>query len=154
MLASSYHAVGFTPVGHTVSNTETSPRPDSVYGVGKVAGEALGSLYAHKHHLSVVAIRVGSFRLAPTEPRHAATWLSPRDGCDLFHTAATQPLPHPFTLVYGTSDNPVRWWPRDHWRALDYQPRDSADDHLAEAITDAWHGGSYAASRGDFPTMS
>lgn len=104
VLASSHHVVG-----RTVASTDTAPVPDSLYGIGKVAGEALGSLYPHKHHIEVVAIRIGSFRTVPTEPRHTATWLSPRDGIALFHAAATRPLPHPFILVYGTSDNALRW---------------------------------------------
>lgn len=144
VLASSHHVVGFTPVGQTIASTDTAPVPDSVYGVSKTAIEALGSLYVHKHGLEVAAIRIGSMRPVPSEPRHAATWLSPRDATALLHAAATRALPTPFTVVYGTSDNPLCWWPRSGWSELGYHPQDSAQHH--QPVTDHWHGGTYAST--------
>jgi uronate dehydrogenase len=143
VLASSHHTIGFTPISHQITTTSATA-PDSFYAVSKITGEALGSLYAHKHHLTVVAIRIGSVRPTPTEPRHTATWLSPRDSVTLLRSAATQPLTQPFLTVYGTSDNPWRWWPRDGWDQLDYHPTDRADDHpTLGPLTDHWHGGTY-----------
>jgi uronate dehydrogenase len=147
VLASSNHTIGFTPVGQTVT-AATPNNPDTFYGVSKVAGEALGSLYANKFGVSVVAIRIGSFLDKPTEPRHTATWLSKRDGLTLLRAAATAELTKPFLIVYGTSNNPMRWWPRDGWDQLDYQPLDSAARQ--GTILDQWHGGSYASTIG-FP---
>ncbi len=50
-----------------------------------------------------------------------------------------------FLIVYGTSNNPRRWWPREGWDRLGYHPADTAADHqLPTPITDRWHGGSYA----------
>ena len=151
VLASSHHTIGFTPTDQQVSTT-SAIAPDSFYAVSKITGEALGSLYAHKHHLTVVAVRIGSVRPTPTEPRHSATWLSPRDGVTLLRAAATQPLTQPFLIVYGTSDNPQRWWPREGWDQLGYHPTDRADDHpLPAPITDRWHGGTYATNPGPDP---
>ena len=48
VFTSSNHAVGFTPRAEEVG-TDIRPRPDSFYGVGKVAGEALCSLYADRY---------------------------------------------------------------------------------------------------------
>src|ERR671911_36067 len=48
--ASSNHAVGFTPRATSVS-VDVRPRPDTFYGVGKAAAEALCSLYAARHGL-------------------------------------------------------------------------------------------------------
>ncbi|SFE22676.1 uronate dehydrogenase [Actinopolyspora alba] len=145
VLASSHHTIGFTPTDQTITSTDTAPNPDSIYGVGKITDEALASLYAHKHHLDIAAIRIGSLRTTPTKARHAATWLSPRDAITLFTAAATKPLPHPFTLLYGTSDNTPRWWPHDHWTDLDYHPHDNATSHPLPPLTDHWHGGPYTA---------
>ncbi|GAA3733284.1 NAD-dependent epimerase/dehydratase family protein [Salinactinospora qingdaonensis] len=140
VLASSHHVTGMTPVG-----ASTSIAPDSFYAVSKVTLESLGYLYAHKTDLQVVAVRIGSYRSRPSEPRHRATWLSPRDTTTLLYAAATRPLPSRFLTVYGTSDNSESWWPRTGWDALDYRPADSADEHHDPApLTDHFMGGAFA----------
>jgi nucleoside-diphosphate-sugar epimerase len=50
VFASSSHAAGFYPVEQTLTGREP-PRPDSLYGVTKAYGEALGHLYADKFGL-------------------------------------------------------------------------------------------------------
>ncbi|MFC0599248.1 NAD-dependent epimerase/dehydratase family protein [Streptomyces palmae] len=141
VLASSHHVTGLNPVG-----APTEPlAPDSFYAVGKVAVEALGHLYAHKTNVQVVAVRIGSFRDRPAEPRHRATWLSPRDATVLLYAAATRPLTSPFLTVYGTSGNRESWWPRTGWATLDYQPVDNADHHPDPGpLTDRFTGGTFA----------
>ncbi|TGV43279.1 NAD(P)-dependent oxidoreductase, partial [Mesorhizobium sp. M2D.F.Ca.ET.160.01.1.1] len=52
VFASSVQAVGFHPIEKTINHT-VRPRPSGYYGVSKVMGEALASLYADKHGLSV-----------------------------------------------------------------------------------------------------
>ena len=81
VFASSNHAVGMTPRPPSgVVGVDIPPRPDTFYGVGKVAGEALLSLYADRHGISTVAIRIGSCRETPEVRRKLATWLS-HDDC-------------------------------------------------------------------------
>ena len=46
--ASSDHAVGFYRRDETIDHT-VYPKPDSRYGVSKVSGEAMGSLYADRY---------------------------------------------------------------------------------------------------------
>ena len=65
-------------------------RPDSYYGVSKVAGEALGNYYATRHGLDVINLRIG-WLLSEDELRDRqdddeafaryarAMWLSPED---------------------------------------------------------------------------
>ena len=43
-------------------------RPDSLYGVSKVYGEALGRHYVDQHGLSVVCLRIGGTRDPTTHP--------------------------------------------------------------------------------------
>ena len=62
--------------------------------------------------MEVVAVRIGSCRPRPSEPRHRVTWLSPRDATALLYAAATRPLTSRFLTLYGTSGNAERWWPR------------------------------------------
>lgn len=140
VLASSHHVTGMNPVGGPAPLA-----PDSFYAVSKTAMEALGHLYAHKGNMEVVAVRIGSYRTRPSEPRHRATWLSPRDATALLYAAATRPLPSPFLTVYGTSGNTERWWPRTGWDTLGYQSADNAGQHPDPGpLTDRWMGGSFA----------
>jgi uronate dehydrogenase len=68
--ASSNHAVGFTPRAAAV---ETPARPDSFYGFGKAACEALCRLYHDRDSLRVACLRIGSFRDPATSRRHLST---------------------------------------------------------------------------------
>ncbi|HEY1175903.1 MAG TPA: NAD(P)-dependent oxidoreductase, partial [Phytomonospora sp.] len=65
VLASSNRVGGFHPNGH-VTTPDDPARPDGLYGVSKVAVEALGRLYADKFGVSVVCLRIGSFEERPS----------------------------------------------------------------------------------------
>src|ERR1041385_8592471 len=58
LFATSNHAVGFYRRDQTIDH-RVYPRPDSRYGVSKVFGEAIGSLYADKHGMEVFNMRIG-----------------------------------------------------------------------------------------------
>ena len=86
----SNHAVGHTPragLPDGLLTTDTRLRPDTFYGVGKVAAEALLGLYADRYGISSVAMRIGSFRERPITRRESATWLS-YDDCTRLVAAA------------------------------------------------------------------
>ncbi|MFC0865512.1 NAD-dependent epimerase/dehydratase family protein [Sphaerimonospora cavernae] len=123
VLASSNRLSGCYPVAQTIS-AEIPPRPDGLYGVSKVAVEALGRLYADKFGLQVVCLRIGSLEPEPTEPRHLATWLSPRDCAGFVWAALTRPG-ITFTAAYAVSANTRRFWELDD--RLGYQPLDDAE---------------------------
>ncbi|MCP2355830.1 uronate dehydrogenase [Nonomuraea thailandensis] len=123
VLASSNRLTGCYPAAQAVS-AELPPRPDGVYGVSKVAVEALGRLYADKFGLEVVCLRIGSLEPEPSEPRHLATWLSPRDCAGFVWAALTRPGVT-FTAAYAVSANTRRFWELD--AGLGYQPLDDAE---------------------------
>lgn len=125
VFASSNHATGFYPTAQMLTGDEP-PRPDTLYGVTKVYGEALGRLYADKFGLDVVAVRVGTFAERPLERRHLATWLSPGDAVRLFRACLTAPAPG-FRIVYGVSANTRLHWDATPARALGYEPQDDAE---------------------------
>ncbi len=125
--ASSNHAVGMTP-REGVLPTSTRPRPDTFYGVGKVAAEALLSLYADRYDIVSVALRIGSFLERPTSSRGLATWLS-YDDCAAMVNAALTAEAEGFTPIYGVSANSDGWWDLEPGRALGYHPRDDAAEH-------------------------
>lgn len=125
--ASSNHAVGMTPRTELLPAT-AGPRPDTFYGVGKVAAEALLSLYADRYDITSVAVRIGSFLERPTSRRNLATWLSYDDCAALVQAALTAELDGVAT-IYGISANRDAWWDLDAGRAIGYHPTDDAADH-------------------------
>ena len=128
--ASSNHAVGFTPRTPMLA-VDARVRPDSFYGFGKAACEALCSLYHDRHGLSVACLRIGSFRDQPTTRRHLSTWLSPGDTIRLVDACMRAP-DLGFAIVYGISANTRAWWDLTSARSLGYDPCDDAEHWAAE----------------------
>ena len=128
--ASSHHGVGFHPntPGTSVPHG-LCPRPDSYYGVTKVVGEALGSLYHDRYGLDVVCLRIGSYRAVPTDERAGWNWLAPRDCARLVEAALATPSPG-FRVVWGVSANARRIASLEGSLALGYEPLDDAEDYL------------------------
>jgi uronate dehydrogenase len=123
--ASSNHAVGRTPRVEVLT-TDVRPRPDTFYGVGKVAAEALMSLYADRYGIDAVSCRIGSFLPEPATVRALSTWLSPDDCVRMVEAALTAPAPE-FAVLYGISANTRGWWDLEPGRELGYQPQDDAE---------------------------
>ncbi|MFC6087003.1 NAD-dependent epimerase/dehydratase family protein [Sphaerisporangium aureirubrum] len=128
--ASSNHAAGFTRRQESVP-ADTPVAPDSLYGVSKAYGEALGRFYADRYGLRVAALRIGSFRSRPTVPRALSTWLSPGDMVRLTHACLTAP-DLTYAIVWGVSANTRNWWDHTAGRALGYEPQDDAEVYAAE----------------------
>jgi uronate dehydrogenase len=124
--ASSGHVTGFYSVTQRLIGREPV-RPDSLYGVSKAFGEALGRMYADKFGLEVVCVRIGAFQKRPSEARHLSTWLSPGDARRLFGACLSAPSPLGYRVVYGVSANTQRWWDLGPARDLGYEPRDDAE---------------------------
>ncbi|MBJ7355768.1 MAG: NAD(P)-dependent oxidoreductase [Nocardioides sp.] len=135
--AGSNHAVGRTPRPRDTELTvEHRPRPDTFYGVAKVAAEALMSLYADRYGLDVVSCRIGSFGPEPTTVRQLSTWLSPDDCVRMFEAALTAPAPG-YAVLYGISRNTRAWWDLAPGRALGYDPQDDAETFSSRIPTRA-----------------
>lgn len=165
--ASSNHAVGRTPARgpdgrQVLIGADAAPRPDTFYGVGKVAAEALLSLYADRHGIDAVSCRIGSFRPRPETRRTLSTWLSHGDAVAMVAAALTAPAPG-FAVLYGISANSRAWWDLEPGRALGYHPRDNAEDYAAQIETapvsdqdrrEAGHvGGPFATSEFERPAF-
>jgi uronate dehydrogenase len=134
VFASSNHAVGFYPRHHHIG-VDLTVRPDSRYGVSKAFGEALGSLYADKHGLRVLCLRIGNVGDKPLDKRRLSIWISPEDLAQLIRIG----LEHPelsFEIFYGASWNERAWW--DNHRAYDYgyRPSGRAEDYLEHALAE------------------
>ena len=132
VFASSNHAVGFYP-RHRRIGTDVTVRPDSRYGVSKAFGEALGSLYADKHGLGVLCLRIGHVLDAPADRRRLAIWLKPEDLAQLVRIG----LEHPdlrFEVFYGVSTNERSFWDNSRAYAYGYRPTGRAEDHRDAAL--------------------
>ncbi|HEX6002082.1 MAG TPA: NAD(P)-dependent oxidoreductase [Hyphomicrobiaceae bacterium] len=132
VFASSNHAVGFYPRDRRIG-TDAPVRPDSRYGVSKAFGEALGALYADKHGLRVLCLRIGHVLDAPVDKRRLAIWLSPDDLVQLIRIG----LEHPdlrYEIFYGASLNERAWWDNSVAYAYGYRPTGRAEDHAAAAL--------------------
>lgn len=125
LYASSNHAVGRTPRAD-VLRADVPPRPDTFYGVGKVAAEALLRLYVDRYSVDAVVMRIGSFLPQPETRRHLSTWLSPDDTVRMVHAALTAPDPG-YAVLYGISHNTRAWWDLEPGRRLGYEPQDDAE---------------------------
>ena len=130
--ASSNHAVGFAPRTERLT-AETRPRPDTYYGLGKIAAEALCSLFHDRFGIEVACLRIGSFRDQPDSRRALSTWLSPSDAVRLVDTCLTAP-DLGFVVLYGVSANTRGWWDLGPARALGYQPQDDAERWAQEIL--------------------
>ncbi len=133
VFASSNHATGFYRRRERAS-PGVRPRPDSLYGVTKVFGEALGSLYADKFALEVVCLRIGSFAQAPPYSRSTLPmWLSPGDAFRLVWAALTAPHVR-FEIVYGVSDTGQSWWDNEAAARIGYVAEDAVErERVVEA---------------------
>ncbi|TCO52548.1 NAD-dependent epimerase/dehydratase family protein [Actinocrispum wychmicini] len=135
VLASSNHAVGFFPKADGEAGDYLFPRPDTNYGVSKVAMEALGSMFADRYDMDVICVRIGSCFERPKDTRMLSTWLSPADAARLFEACLTTPTPG-FRVVWGISDNSRRWFSLDEARKLGYESQDDSESFAAEVIAE------------------
>lgn len=154
VFASSNHAMGmYDRLEQWPVYPHHLPRPDSLYGVSKVFGEALGRFYADEHGLSFIALRIGWMTDDPAsadlEILHAM-WLSEDDAVQVFRCAIEAPVD--FGLYYAISDNPNRRWDLTNTMLdLGYRPKDSWADAApsgedvvpkGKPVPDSWPEGS------------
>src|SRR5216110_1592462 len=132
LFPTSNHATGFYSRNQTIDH-RVYPKPDSRYGVSKVFGEALGSLYADKYGLEIFNIRIGNVNPQPIDKRRLAIWISPRDLAQL----VTIGIEHPdvrFEIVYGVSGNKRSWYDNSNAVRLGYKPGDDSERFAAEVL--------------------
>lgn len=130
VFASSNHVVGFYTVDQHV-DADAPVRPDSLYGVSKVFGEALARYYVDKFDMEVACLRIGAALEQPRTRRHVSCWLSYPDlwrlvrACLVTHRIG-------FTVVYGSSANERSWWDNGKAAHIGYRPEDNSETFLPE----------------------
>lgn len=122
--ASSSHVVGFYPQTRQI-DTDAPLRPDCLYAVSKCFGEALSRYYFDRFGIEAVCLRIGSSFAEPKNPRMMVSYLSFDDLVRLVERALfTSRVDH--SIVYGVSDNAVKWWDNTKARHLGFHPVDSS----------------------------
>ena len=132
LFATSNHAVGFYRRDQVIDD-HVYIKPDSRYGVSKVFGEALGSLYADKYGMEVFCMRIGNVGTRPIDKRRLSIWISPRDMAQL----VTIGIEHPgirFEIVYGVSGNRRSWYDNANALRLGYRPADDSETFATEVL--------------------
>ena len=128
----SNHAVGFYRRDQTIDH-RVYPKPDSRYGVSKVFGEALGSLYADKYGMQVFMMRIGNVGPRPLDKRRLSIWFSPRDLAQLVAIGIEHPQIK-FEIVYGISRNKRAWYDNSNAYRLGYKPQDHSEIYAEEVL--------------------
>ena len=145
LFPTSNHAVGFYPRSQTIDH-KVYTRPDSRYGVSKVFGEALGSLYADKYGMQVFCMRIGNVNPVPIDKRRLSILFTPRDLAQL----VTIGIEHPdirFEIVYGISGNKRAWYDNANAFRLGYRPQDDSEKWAAEILAKEKPGGDPVAEK-------
>lgn len=130
VFASSNHAIGFYKQDKRLDNT-VYPRPDSLYGVSKVFGEAMAHAYHDKFGQETAIVRIGSSFPEPRNHRMLSTWLSYDDFTRMIERIFDVPkLGCP--IIYGASDNGASFWDNSNVAWLGWQPQDNGDAFRAK----------------------
>lgn len=137
ILASSNHAVGMHERATAPESglpSDVAPRPDTYYGWSKAAMEALGRLYADRHGLDVIVLRIGSCFDEPPDVRALSTWLSPDDAGRLVEACLTAPALG-YRSVWGLSANTRGWWSQAAGEELGYRPVDDSEVYAKRLLS-------------------
>lgn len=154
VFASSNHAAGMAVKEDVVVGPDAPIRPDSLYGVSKCFGEALGRYYHDRYGMQVICLRIGSCHGAddlegqrellqrvvarggsdPYSVRQILSiWLHPRDMSQLVHRSLQTDCP--FGIFYGISANtPAAFDLSETRRLLGYEPQYNVQDLVSAPI--------------------
>lgn len=121
------------PAGVDKISAAVPAEPQNLYASTKVFNESLCRVYAHGHHMSCLAIRIG-WVVAEDRPPHRRAvdiWCSQRDIAGLIAACVDAPDEVRFAVFYGMSNNDHCWLDLSNARELlGFVPRDRAEDYL------------------------
>lgn len=127
--ASSHHVLGLHGRDGFPGDT-ASLAPDSVYGLSKAFGEAACAMYAYRHSIATLVIRIGNCDPTVSDDRVLRLWTSARDLANLVVLGLTSDAVH-YDIVYGTSICPSPMFENARAAELGYVPLDLAEDHIS-----------------------
>lgn len=158
VFASSSHVVGMYPRTRKIGAGD-KVRPDTRYGLSKAFGEALCALFADRHGMRCLSIRIGNVSETPADLRRLSIWLHPEDLFQLVTIGLEHPDLHN-EIVFGCSDNARGFWDNKTAFDLGYRPKYRSEDHAnaalaaqakmpADPIGDRLQGGSFTTPEFD-----
>ena len=127
---------GVDPATMPRISTSLPVRPENLYGVSKVFGEAVCRYYSDQFGISAICLRIGTVRPddRPVRPRHFATLLTHRDLIALVTTAIEAPDTVRFLICYGVSNNTWRLYDLAEADQLGFCPRDDAETWRSASV--------------------
>ena len=132
VFASSNHAFGMHSVKDKLA-LDAPFRPDGLYGLSKVWGEAMARMYWDKHGIEGISLRIGSALDKPTQFRHLSTWLGHDDLVHLImRCIETRDIG--YMAIWGVSANTRSYWDQAGSERLGYRPRQNAEDYAEEIL--------------------
>lgn len=147
VLASSVQVIsGLVESGRTVGVNEHAPI--NHYALFKLWAEECGRMYARRHGLEVLAVRIGAFprdteqmvRIGNTQ-RARRWYLSHEDGKRFFTLAVESPMPEKFAVVYALSvppeGQPPLGDPEPARRMIGFEPQDAFPDGAPASFLEA-----------------
>jgi uronate dehydrogenase len=131
VFASSNHAFGMYSVDERLK-LEAAYRPDGLYGLSKVWGEAMARMYWDKHGIEGISLRIGTTMGKPPEnQRQLSTWMGSED---LLHLVmrCIEAEDVGYAAVWGISNNTRAYYDLSEGNAIGYAPVQNAEDWAAE----------------------
>lgn len=132
VFASSNHVMGMYDTDEAWPIDPLKPvRPDSLYGVSKVLGEALGQYFSDTYNMSIICLRIGWVLEKPFNEQGLRMWLSPRDFAQLVSLSLSTHVS--YGVYYGVSANTRNKWIIDNaQRELGFMPEDDSELFASE----------------------
>jgi uronate dehydrogenase len=127
VFASSNHAFGMYGVDEKLG-LDAAYRPDGLYGLSKVWGEAMGRMYWDKHGIEGIALRIGTtMGRPPQNERQLSTWMGTDDLVQLvMRSIEAQGVG--YQAVWGISANTRAYYDLAEGNAIGYAPTQNAED--------------------------
>ena len=128
VFASTNHVTGRYEAEGVFTTPDMPVRPDSLYGVSKAFGEALGRHYHEAYGMSVYCLRIGNYPDTSEVNREYEPgmnrWLSDRDSAELVCCCLEAPHPQ-FGIFYAVSKGAEKKWDLASARELvGWKPQD------------------------------
>jgi uronate dehydrogenase len=134
IFASSNHAFGMYSVD-TKLRLDADFRPDSLYGLSKVWGEAMARLYWDKHGIEGISLRIGTVTGRPPENlRQLSTWMSREDLVQLVMRSIEAECVG-YTAVWGISANTRAYYDLSEVNVIGYVPTQDSEEWAAEILS-------------------
>jgi len=133
IFASSNHAFGMHSVKDKLQ-LDAPFRPDGLYGLSKVWGEAMARMYWDKHGIEGISVRIGTaFARPPADLRQLSTWFGAEDMLQLMMQCIFVPEVG-YLAVWGVSNNTRSYWDNAGAAKLGFAPKQDSEEFAADML--------------------